>query len=321
MAFHYEWEPWASVSQGDSTPGAQITAVAWQNDLALFLADRGGGVYTCLGDPQKGFGPWSSVSQGGTTPGGTVTALPSEKQIALFLADPGGGVYTCLGDPQRGFGPWSSVSQGRTTPGGTVTALPWGNQVALFLADPAGGVYSLWGTPGHWGDWASVSQGSTVPGAPVAPFLGIIIRSRCFSPTAVAESTRVWEIPNTASAAGRAYRRGARRQVGPSPRFHGKSRSRCFSPILRAGFSRFGELPDAGGIGPLSHKAAQRQAPQSQQCGTAAGSSCFSPTPAAESSRRSGTPKLDSGPGTACRRGGPRLAGMSVQSGTDATWR
>ena len=105
-----------------SPKGAQcqaqpIGAIPWNNNqIALFLADRGAGVYTCLGDPQHGFGGWSSVSAGGHDAGGTVTALPWEKQVALFLADPKGGVFSLWGTPGR-WGDWATVSQGGTTPG------------------------------------------------------------------------------------------------------------------------------------------------------------------------------------------------------------
>jgi hypothetical protein len=160
--------PWASVSEGRSTPGGPVTAVPWGQQIALFLADSNGGVYATGGDPQGGFGPWASVSEGRTTPGAPVTAVPWGQRIALFLADPNGGVYGTGGDPQGGFGPWASVSEGRTTPGGTVTAVLWGQRIALFLADPNGGVYTTGGDPqGGFGPWASVSEGSSTPGAPV----------------------------------------------------------------------------------------------------------------------------------------------------------
>ena len=112
------WGPWASVSEGRSTPGAPITAVPWGQRIALFLADPNGGVYTTGGDPQGGFGPWASVSEGRSTPGAPITAVPWGQRIALFLADPNGGVYTTGGDPQGGFGPWASVSEGGARPAG-----------------------------------------------------------------------------------------------------------------------------------------------------------------------------------------------------------
>jgi len=51
--------PWASVSEGNSTPGAPVTAVRWGNHFAVYVADRNGGIYTTAGDPQAGFGPWA----------------------------------------------------------------------------------------------------------------------------------------------------------------------------------------------------------------------------------------------------------------------
>src|ERR1700693_5994348 len=153
------WAAWASVSEGSSTPGGRVTAVPWGNNIALFLADPNGGIYTALGDPQAGFGPWRSVSEGSSTPGARVTAVPWGNNIALFIADPNGGIYTALGDPNyeadhvdhgvnfAGFGPWRSVSEGSSTPGGSVTAIPWGNNIALFIADPDGGIYTALGDP------------------------------------------------------------------------------------------------------------------------------------------------------------------------------
>ena len=174
------WAGWASVSEGSSTPGGRVAAVPWGNNIALFLADPSGGIYTALGDPQAGFGPWRSVSEGSSTPGAPVTAIPWGNNIALFLADPNGGIYTALGDPQAGFGPWRSVSEGSSTPGAPVTAIPWGNSIALFIADPNGGIYTALGDPNYaadhvdhgvnfagFGPWRSVSEGRSTPGAPV----------------------------------------------------------------------------------------------------------------------------------------------------------
>ena len=157
--------PWTSVSEGQTTPGAPVTAVPWGQRFALFVADPNGGVYTTGGDPQGGFGPWASVSEGRTTPGAWVTAVPWGQRFAVFVADPNGGVYTTGGDPQGGFGPWASVSEGGTTPGAPVTAVPWGQRIAVFVADPNGGVYTTGGDPqGGFGPWASVSEGRTTPG-------------------------------------------------------------------------------------------------------------------------------------------------------------
>jgi hypothetical protein len=58
------WRPWSSVSEGSTTPGAPITAVALAqhpDQFALFLADRNGGIYTTSGNAEEGWRPWSSV--------------------------------------------------------------------------------------------------------------------------------------------------------------------------------------------------------------------------------------------------------------------
>ena len=78
------WAAWASVSEGSSTPGGRVTAVPWGNNIALFIADPNGGIYTALGDPNyaadhgvnfAGFGAWRSVSEGSSTPGAPVAAV------------------------------------------------------------------------------------------------------------------------------------------------------------------------------------------------------------------------------------------------------
>ena len=167
--------PWASVSEGRSTPGAPITpALVSPNQIALLLADPGGGVYAASGFPGVGWGPWGSVSQGQSTPGAPITAvLTKPNQVTLFLADPAGGVYTASGFPGVGWGPWESVSQGQSTPGAPITAvLTASNQVTLFLADPGGGIYTASGFPGvGWGPWSDVSQGSSTPGGHVTALL------------------------------------------------------------------------------------------------------------------------------------------------------
>jgi hypothetical protein len=177
------WGPWTSVSQGITTPGAPVTAVLGPAGIyTLFLADRGGVVWTASGSPAQGWGDgWTSVSPqtGTTTPGAPVTAvLAPNGLITLFMfsADPGVGVATASGNPAQGWGGgWSSVSQGSTTPGARITAvLAPGGTYTLFLADPHGGVYTAGGSPAEgWGDWAPVSlqTGTTTPGAPVTAVL------------------------------------------------------------------------------------------------------------------------------------------------------
>jgi hypothetical protein len=85
---------WNSVSEGSSTPGGHVTAVATDDDqITLFLADRNGGTYTTSGNYQVGWEPWNSVSEGSSTPGAPVTAVVTGGQITLFLADANGGIY------------------------------------------------------------------------------------------------------------------------------------------------------------------------------------------------------------------------------------
>jgi hypothetical protein len=166
--------PWTSVSQGQSKPGARVTAVlTGPNQIVLFLADPAGGIYTASGNA-NGWSEWTSVSQGQSTPGAPITAVVTgPTQITLFLADPAGGIYTVSGNAAQGWSEWTSVSEGQSTPGGSVTALLTGpNQIALFLADPGGGVYTASGNATQgWSEWTSVSQGQTTPGAPVTAVL------------------------------------------------------------------------------------------------------------------------------------------------------
>ena len=167
--------PWTSVSQGSSTPGARVSAVlTGPNQISLFIADAGGGIYTVSGDTSGNWGPWTSVSQGSSTPGAPVAAvLTGPNRISLFIADAGGGIYTVSGDTSGNWGPWTSVSQGSSTPGAPVAAVLTGpNQISLFIADAGGGIYTVSGDiNGNWGPWTSVSQGSSTPGAPVTAVL------------------------------------------------------------------------------------------------------------------------------------------------------
>jgi hypothetical protein len=123
-----------------------VTAVPWGQQIALFVADPGGGVFTWVGDP-GGPGQWKSVSQGSTTPGALVTAVPWGQQIALFLVDPNGGIYTTGGDPQAGYRPWAYVPGISARPGSSIGAVPYRVPItsswqgfALFIADPSGEV-------------------------------------------------------------------------------------------------------------------------------------------------------------------------------------
>jgi hypothetical protein len=177
--------PWTSVSEGQSRPGAPITAVVTgQNQITLLLADPEGGVYTASGSAASGWSPWSSVSEGQSTPGAPITAVVTgQNQISLFLADPGGGVYTASGNASNGWSPWSSVSEGQSTPGAPITAVVTGqNQITLFLADPGGGVYTVSGSAANgWSPWSSVSEGQSAPGARVSAVVAGDNRIRLFS--------------------------------------------------------------------------------------------------------------------------------------------
>jgi pimeloyl-ACP methyl ester carboxylesterase len=93
------------VSQGSTTPGAPVTAASWGSGIALFLADRGGGIYTAAGDPQAGFGPWSSVSQFppapisyqlGVLPPDPTPTIPDGDDIILYIhGGPGSRLEEC----------------------------------------------------------------------------------------------------------------------------------------------------------------------------------------------------------------------------------
>jgi phospholipase C/poly(3-hydroxyalkanoate) synthetase len=167
----FDWTPWSSVSEGSSTAGAPMSAVATgAGRVALFVADRTGGVYSAARDAEGAWGAWQSVSEGSTTPGGHVTAVASgDGRIELFLADPNGGVYTAARNAAGVWGGWSSVAEGSTRPGAPVSAVVTGpGRIALFVADPNGGVYTVSrSAAGTWGGWAPVSEGSTTPGGHV----------------------------------------------------------------------------------------------------------------------------------------------------------
>jgi hypothetical protein len=165
-------KPWTSVSEGQSTPGAPVTAVTLSRDrIALFLADPDGEIYTTSGSADAGWAPWTSVSEGQSTPGAPIAVVTvGQDRVALFLADPDGGIYTTSGSADAGWAPWSSVSEGQSTPGAPIAAVPIGqDRIALFLADPEGGIYTTSGSAEvGWAPWSTVSQGQSTPGAPFA---------------------------------------------------------------------------------------------------------------------------------------------------------
>jgi len=167
--------PWTSVSEGSTTPGAPVTAIlSARNQVSVFLADTGGGVYTTSGNALDGWRPWTSVSEGQSTPGAPITGvLTGPNRITLFLADPAGGVYTTSSNGGDGWQPWTSVSEGQSTPGAPIAGVLSGpNRITLFLADPAGGIYTTSGNAHDgWEPWTSVSEGQSTPGAPVTAVL------------------------------------------------------------------------------------------------------------------------------------------------------
>ena len=157
------WQPWASVSQGTTTPGAPVAAIPWESSFALFLSDPSGGVYAIKATP--GFG-WEAIPGRSTRPGAPITALLSGNRFTLFMADSNGEVFTTSGAPYQGWHPWTSVSQGTTTPGAPVAAIPWENSFALFLSDPSGGIYAIKAIPGF--GWEAVPGRSSKPGGQIA---------------------------------------------------------------------------------------------------------------------------------------------------------
>jgi hypothetical protein len=160
------WQPWTSVSEGVSMPGAPVAAVPWESSFALFIADPGGSIYAIKAVP--GYG-WELVPGRSTIPGAPVTAMLSGNRFTLFMADVNGEILTTSGIPYQGWAPWTSVSEGSSMPGAPVAAVPWGETFVLFIADPSGGVYAIKAIPGY--GWEPVPGRSTKPGASVTAIL------------------------------------------------------------------------------------------------------------------------------------------------------
>jgi hypothetical protein len=142
------WDPWSSVADGRTTPGAPVTAMAVRSDsFDLFMSDTNGRISRTSGSAQSGWNPWTSVTEETITPGAPVTAVHVPfffSQFALFVADTNGEVRATSGSGSR-FDALSSVSEGRTTPGARVTTVPVADiagGMAVFVADPAGRVYT-----------------------------------------------------------------------------------------------------------------------------------------------------------------------------------
>ncbi len=159
------WNPWATISQGSTLPGAPIAVVTWGNSFALFLSDPNGGIYGTKAI--NGFG-WEEVPGRFSKPGASITALPALERLeefVLFMAATNGEVVTTTGAPYQGWAPWTSVSQGSTLPGAPVAAVPWDGSYALFLSDPNGGIYGIKAIPGY--GWEEVPGRLSKPGASI----------------------------------------------------------------------------------------------------------------------------------------------------------
>jgi hypothetical protein len=156
------WHASTNVSEGSTMPGAQITALPWDDTYALFISDPNGGIYGIKAIP--GFG-WEYIPGITATPGAPVTAIVTDDQFTLFIANANGEVFTNTGAPYSGWSGWVTVSQGSTKPGGHVAAVAWDSTLALFIADPNGGIYGIKAIPGF--GWEYVPGITTTPGAPV----------------------------------------------------------------------------------------------------------------------------------------------------------
>ena len=121
----YVWDGWRSVAEGQSTPGAPVTAVRTDDGrVAVFLADPGGGIFAAVGSYEQGWGQWCRVAEGQSTPGAPVTAVPvGDGRVALFWADPSGDIFTTVGSYDQGWEGRSTVSGRQSTPGAPVTAV------------------------------------------------------------------------------------------------------------------------------------------------------------------------------------------------------
>ena len=170
--FRRWWQPWTSVSEGRTTPGAPITVVPWGAGFALFIADPNGGVYTTVGNPNAPFGPWRIVSDPfRTTPGAPLTALVSTTGApftTLFTTARDGTIWTTTGDPQGDFGQWTQVGGIRVTAGSPVTA-DWeiGWPFRLYVTDSNGGISTTVGNPQAWQPWSPVPGIAVPPRSPV----------------------------------------------------------------------------------------------------------------------------------------------------------
>jgi hypothetical protein len=161
-------QPWESVSDGQTVPGAQIAAVVPSvgAPVTLFVADRAGGVYTVEGRPKQAWGSWSPVAPGNfyTEPGSYITAewQAQTGSFELHLIDISGGIYHIVGDPKKGWRPYGF--------GNPIGVAGHGNPVnsigsELFVTDAVGDIY--WNPAVQGSGFEKVPDGSAAPGSPV----------------------------------------------------------------------------------------------------------------------------------------------------------
>jgi hypothetical protein len=164
--------PWATVSQGSTTPGAPVTAVSDPNTgvpITLFLTDPNGGIYTSSGNPQGGFGSWSYVNPAGGTdfraaPGSPVTAHESFRAFATRTD----GLVSFTSRTGDSWSEWSQIPGVTLSPRTPITeAFPSALLRSLFVADQNGGVFT---TAGASGNWEQILGVTTAPGSQVTAF-------------------------------------------------------------------------------------------------------------------------------------------------------
>jgi hypothetical protein len=194
------------ISEGKSIPGAPISAVPLSQDqIALVIADSGGGVYSASGNPfTLNWTQWFFVNVGSTIPGGFVTPVDlGGNRMAVFVADSSGIVYSNNGNPiTQKWDPNdpTTVAEGKIVPGAPITAVPLDNDyVTLFAADTGGGVRSITGNPGihQWGGWELIRGQYAAPGAYITPLLLPSKKVAIFFANDQGEVFSAWGNPHT----------------------------------------------------------------------------------------------------------------------------